>query len=219
MYKKGFTLAEVLTTLLIIGIIAALTIPLLLQSMEDKDRRVAYNKSVAVLAEAIQQLTAREIGCGTIADDEDLAKCLANVFIAGTLDDNVLTAADGQSYIFFWRKGANGTYSDCGEKPLNTEKNWKGSDANCLVVIDVNGPHRGSVGHDDYSVKTAVEAPSGEDHFPMILTLHSARPTFYEGSLGFEYSYGIEATADVQPWNDTEDEENNVTPSVPNGQD
>lgn len=210
MLKKGFTLSEVLITLTIIGIVAAMTIPSLLQSMQDKDRRVAYSKSVAIISEATQQLAVKEIGCGTIVDNESLARCLANVFISGTLTDNTLLVTDGQSYTFFWRKGEAGTFADCGEFPLDTEDNWKGTDANCVVVVDINGPNRGTLGHDDYSTKAAITAPSGIDHFPMILTEHSVRPAFYEGSLGYEYSFGRKATASEKPWEALEELKNQV---------
>lgn len=216
MLKKGFTLSEVLITLAIIGIVAAMTIPSLMQSIQDKDRRVAYNKSVAIISEATQQLAAKDIGCGTIVDNESLARCLANVFISGTLTDNTLLVSDGQAYTFFWRKGEAGTYSDCGEFPLDTEDNWKGRDANCVVVIDINGPNKGSIGNDDYSAKIAITAPSGIDHFPMILTSHSVRPAYYENSLGYEYSFGREATADEKPWEAAEELRNQVQNNVNN---
>jgi len=211
MRNKAFTLAEVLVTLLVIGLVAAITIPTLFQSMQDKDKQVAYTKSVAILSEAIQLLAAKEIGCGTITDGADLAGCLVNVFISGTLinNGNTILASDGQTYTFYWRKDEDGVYTDCGEFPQNTEENWKGEDANCVVIIDIDGPHRGSDGYDDYSSLAAIDAPTGEDHFPMILTLHSVRPAFYVGSKAYEYTYGTEATADVKPWEDAEENANN----------
>lgn len=210
MLKKGFTLSEVLLTLTIIGVVAAMTIPSLFQSMRDNDRRVTFKKSVAIISEATQQLSLKEIPCGIISSNADLAKCLANVFISGTLTDNTLLVTDGQSYTFFWRKGADGTYADCGEFPLDTEDNWKGTDANCVVVVDINGPHKGSIGNDDYSAKVAITAPSGVDHFPMILTQHSVRPAFYVGSVGYEYTYGREANAAEKPWEALKDLQNQV---------
>ncbi len=50
--KRGFTLAEVLITLGIIGVIASLTIPLLLKNQEEKELRVAWKKAYSVVSQA-----------------------------------------------------------------------------------------------------------------------------------------------------------------------
>ncbi len=198
--RKGFTLAEVLLTLLVIGVVAAMTIPTLLQGIEDRDRQSAFKKSVSVLDEAIQLLAAREIGCNDIEDSEDLAKCFANVFIAGTLTNNVLVANDGMVYAFYWRKGEKGNFTDCGAYPLNTEANWKGSDANCAVVADIDGLSKHSTGFNDLTAKTAITAPAGNDQFPFIITLHGVRSAFYENSLGYKYMFGSAADVNNPPW-------------------
>ena len=198
--KTAFTLAEVLITLMIIGVVAVLTIPNLLQAIEDKDKQVAFKKSVAILSEAIQQITAREVGCNDIEDNDDLAECFSNVYLTGTLNKNVLTANDGMVYVFFWRKGEKGDFSGCGEKPLNTKENWEGSDANCVVVVDIDGFNKGAIGVNDLSAKAAITEPAGTEQFPLVISLHGVRPAFYEGSLGYKYLYGTEVDLDNVPW-------------------
>ncbi len=54
MIKIGFTLAEVLITLGIIGIVAALTIPSLITNTQDKQFRAAYKKSISDLSQAMK---------------------------------------------------------------------------------------------------------------------------------------------------------------------
>ena len=54
MKYKGFTLAEVLITLLIIGIVAALTIPSVISNYQQQEFKTGLKKAVSVLNEAIQ---------------------------------------------------------------------------------------------------------------------------------------------------------------------
>jgi len=54
--KKGFTLAEVLITLTIIGVIAALTIPNLMQKWEDAQTVSGVNEAYSILDNAMKSL-------------------------------------------------------------------------------------------------------------------------------------------------------------------
>ena len=102
--KMGFTLAEVLMTLLVIGIVAAITIPMLLNAMEKKDDIVLFKKNLSTLAEALQQVAIRDNVCEKISNNEELAQCIHDVYIVGTIKDNVITLPDAVTYTFFWRK-------------------------------------------------------------------------------------------------------------------
>ncbi len=51
--KSGFTLAEVLVTLMIIGVIAAMTIPSLMQSTSQQEYKAAFKKGISMLNQAI----------------------------------------------------------------------------------------------------------------------------------------------------------------------
>lgn len=59
---KGFTLAEVLITLGIIGVVAAMTIPTLMQSLETNQYKSAYKKTFATISQAYQFLVAENGG-------------------------------------------------------------------------------------------------------------------------------------------------------------
>ena len=52
--KKAFTLAEVLITLAIIGIVAAVTIPSVIANYQQQEFKTGLRKAVSVLNEAIQ---------------------------------------------------------------------------------------------------------------------------------------------------------------------
>ena len=51
--KSGFTLAEVLVTLMIIGVIAAMTIPSLMQSTAQQEYKAAFKKAVSMINQAV----------------------------------------------------------------------------------------------------------------------------------------------------------------------
>lgn len=52
---KGFTLAEVLITLGIIGVVAAITIPVLMNNVQDNQFKTAYKKAYSIIQQAFQK--------------------------------------------------------------------------------------------------------------------------------------------------------------------
>lgn len=56
MCKHAFTLAEILITLGIIGVVAALTVPSLINKIQDKHFKTVYKKDVALISEAMKML-------------------------------------------------------------------------------------------------------------------------------------------------------------------
>ena len=58
--KFGFTLAEVLITLGIIGVVAAMTLPALLNATQGKELEAGFKKSYSVLSQAVQRLQYEE---------------------------------------------------------------------------------------------------------------------------------------------------------------
>ena len=57
-YKFGFTLAEVLITLVIIGVIAAMTIPTMINNLQRNELRSQFKKAVSVTTQAVQKMKA-----------------------------------------------------------------------------------------------------------------------------------------------------------------
>ena len=54
MKKNGFTLAEVLITLVIIGVIAAMTIPTMINKTQEQENVVALKKAYSIMAQAFK---------------------------------------------------------------------------------------------------------------------------------------------------------------------
>ena len=83
--KAAFTLAEVLITLSIIGIVAALTIPTLISSIQNKQLEVGLKNAYATLAEALKMYEhengypATPANLGTVALKPILMKYIKNI--------------------------------------------------------------------------------------------------------------------------------------------
>ena len=62
MKKKnyGFTLAEILIALIVIGVIAAITVPTLIQNTQKQEYVSALKKAYSTLSQATQQIIAEE---------------------------------------------------------------------------------------------------------------------------------------------------------------
>ncbi len=76
--KYGFTLAEVLITLGIIGVVAAMTLPTLINNKRNKELETAFKKSYSMLAQVTQRVIMEEYG-GQVPDNKtgaDLEKLM-----------------------------------------------------------------------------------------------------------------------------------------------
>lgn len=54
MFKKAFTLSEILLTLVIIGIISAITIPVIVSDYKNKEIKSLLNKNYSVIEQALR---------------------------------------------------------------------------------------------------------------------------------------------------------------------
>lgn len=134
--KKGFTLAEVLVTLVVIGVVAALSIPALLQNTNQAEMKTGLKKSISVLNNALLMTVAQDgvnAASYTNATGETTPTGLISVFapklnVISTSGDS-FTTADGMQYTFY-KNGAGACGSDA-TTVIATAK--------CYVLIDVNG--------------------------------------------------------------------------------
>lgn len=77
--KKGFTLAEVLITLGIIGVVASITIPVLMNNIQDAQFKTAYKKAYSVANQALQKATSENL-LVPASGEGDATNHIANFF-------------------------------------------------------------------------------------------------------------------------------------------
>ena len=133
--RKGFTLAEVLVTLAIIGVVAALTIPTLIQSTTNAKYQTSFKKDIAVLNQVIMSLSAD--GTSIQASNSTTGTLLATLFATklNVLKQTgaTLWLADGTK-LGFTGVAATGCSATAPANPFTLA-----TPSNCYVIIDVNG--------------------------------------------------------------------------------
>lgn len=129
--KSGFTLAEVLVTLMIIGVIASMTVPSLMQNTAQQEYKAALKKAVSTMNQAIAMNYALD-GVDASADEYmgtkfvEMMKKRMNIGEVGSSND--VYTADG---IYYKALAGDGSCS------YNSEGLGTGKCAK--VQIDVNG--------------------------------------------------------------------------------
>lgn len=106
MKKKAFTLAETLITLMVIGVVAALTIPALMQSYKKHTTEVSLKKEYATMVNAIKMAEVDygdpetwEIDCSDdAAKDKSLTDKYLLPYLKVAMDSNNASTADSLNY-------------------------------------------------------------------------------------------------------------------------
>ena len=160
--RFGFTLAEVLITLGIIGVVAAMTMPTLMNSTNGAQYKTAYKKALSVLSQAVVLNVAlddydmSQTTSTTTNDNASLYNLFNNRMNVVKTDGNAYTASNGASkakfgdstnnYTLYFNDGITFTFpknaSQCTEGNATTDAAANGTDAApgyCYGVIDVNG--------------------------------------------------------------------------------
>lgn len=146
--QKAFTLAEVLITLGIIGVVAAMTMPSLLNATQDKQYVTAYKRGMATMSQAIAvnfALENTDLGSDTTA--LEIFKKRMNV--TGLYHDGeIIYFNDGTSVGKFGVSNGSGGYTPWGKSTENvkqcTDPTTPGSDVGLAdackgIGYDVNG--------------------------------------------------------------------------------
>ena len=131
--KSGFTLAEVLVTLMIIGVIAAMTIPSLMQSTAQQEYKAAFKKAVSMLNQAVTLNYA--------LDGEDGSSFTGTSFFnLLTKRLNVMSSVSGSRELYtadgMWFKATATNANACNANADNPNAT---SNRCGTVIVDVNG--------------------------------------------------------------------------------
>lgn len=177
--KVGFTLAEVLITLGIIGVIAAITIPNMMTEIKAKKLKTQFTKSYSIVQQAIRLMESDDVSTdfrtyNRSTRHRTLAKYMTNVTICSDNVSAQKTKTPAGCHDFFDNSEAN-TYKYLSNKSYLYEgwfndgqlmlpngalvffddcpisENWQG----CLVMIDINGldkPNR--LGYDFFAFES-----------------------------------------------------------------
>jgi len=149
--RFGFTLAEVLITLGIIGVVAALTIPNLMKVTTGQEFRSAFKEAYSALNRAVKtnlSITANAdfstLGAGDFATDDSIANMfkerLAVVKTTDVEDAPLETAAtvtvsSASNYTFFLNSGVTLGFPQAAQ--YCTQGTWIAN--SCAAVVDING--------------------------------------------------------------------------------
>lgn len=198
---KGFTLAEALVTLVIIGVIAALTIPAILVNTEQHEYKSALKKALSALNQVIElnialegygPLEAQYMNNPTIEDSLfEMFKNRMNVISTsdaydwGNTTNYAFFTADGMRYEFPTspKQDMGGAWSTtngkCATPGVNVQDDLGNVyDRPCLIIVDVNGQRRPNPRktRGSYKVPSAAGRSKILDVFPIIVTDKNAYP-------------------------------------------
>lgn len=181
MKKNAFTLAEVLSTLAIIGVVTALTIPVIRNQSGTESFRVSANKALSSVTDSMTMRAS--IDDTTFAD-----YVIGNV--QGALTRYLFEAPEGetkpvlpaQSVNKYWYKLKNGMLFQSarnvsltsGNAAINGNSCLAFEDSTCLVYVDTNGsggPSRrnGEAANDAFNIycgRSRTSSPDGVVEFP-----------------------------------------------------
>lgn len=158
---SAFTLAEVLITLGIIGVVAAITIPVIQSKIQDEEHKTAYKKAYSVLYQAF--LKASQEG--------DIVPLMGTNSSVGSEEN--FAAIKKQFIVTKECTGSN--ISECWD--ITTGEHWRSDDYNVPAFIDNSGYAWKLRGRNAWSLNPAVlvdinglKKPNkyGQDRFPFL---------------------------------------------------
>jgi prepilin-type N-terminal cleavage/methylation domain-containing protein len=138
--KLGFTLAEVLITLGIIGVVAAMTIPSLMNQTGQAEFKTGMKKALSVLNQAVTMNVALDgndfsslSNTATTATDSLYNMFVTRMNIVATGTANAPANLQGSNYALFFNDGMIISF------PQTATNCNSSTTAGCRLIVDVNG--------------------------------------------------------------------------------
>lgn len=147
---KGFTLAEVLITLSIIGVVASLTLPALSVNITKQHAGAALSKAITTLETANQtalnDMNCRELLCGQgIPNNKPYFAELLSPYLQLTFHNENITYRNGPRVRSFFKTKDGIDFSQIGIVAVtdnNYHTGFYGGDG-YFVLVDINGTNKG----------------------------------------------------------------------------
>ncbi len=188
----GFTLAEVLITLAIIGVVAAMTIPSVIVNTNQQEFKTGLKKAVSVLNQAItmnmalENVTPADLNSDVYnaTKQDNLMGYLANrlniikvTTLTGASSNQAFYTSDGMRFEFAANAKSGTQKKNCGDGKSTTLPGETAVQNPCLLLVDVNGDKRPNPGKDasGYSVP-AANSTRINDIFNIMITDSAAIP-------------------------------------------
>lgn len=164
--KKGFTLAEVLITLAIIGIVAAITIPVLINYFTELSTATSVKKVQSILSQALTEYAADN-------------NCIGNLAGCGLFDNGGTETDAGHLAVWNALKPYLKVIKDCGNSTNqgcfapNVNYSWLNKSAGYLGVLDNMSNAKGvltdgiSIWIDDYADNCVTDRTDGTGTSPL----------------------------------------------------
>ena len=147
---RGFTLAEVLITLVIIGVIAAMTIPTLMNKTNNSELKAGFNKALSVSSQVIQKMKQQYGDIIYDYDNEDVAtfKNKFKNYLTVSCDTNCTNSANYVNHANVSNDTHTGWFINKNQSFITQDGMafyfMKGNPSKQMFIsIDVNGPQKG----------------------------------------------------------------------------
>ncbi|MCI1272989.1 MAG: type II secretion system GspH family protein [Clostridiaceae bacterium] len=181
--RFGFTLAEVLITLGIIGVVAAMTMPTLMNATNGAQYKAAYKKALSALSQAVvlnvaldEYNLADTTDTTTTADATSIYTMLnkrMNVVKTSTTTTGytINGVNQGTNYTLFFNDGSAFSFPTTSEGcTMDATKGGNGATKACRGFIDVNGQKKpNKLVKCDSGSGTNCEVTSPSDVYPVLM--------------------------------------------------
>lgn len=211
--KKGFTLAELLITLGIVGVIAAVTVPTVAKLKPD-NAKAKFLKSYAVLTDVTAELVNDESLFVTIYSSDGVTPACVGLACTNVTTDalagyglsNVtyLSTPAKYGYLLAWKLNALSTYSQSGAlsvanftthdgvkwnvKPSTSTNSDGSSVLTANITIDIDGANKGKNCSFSTSCKNPDQFLFSVDTYGKVSPNDSLGKTFLKNSLNLQAS-------------------------------